>query len=110
MRQGCWRVDLMIEQGTPELWVYKHDQTINMKRPDAVRLSRTGIPYLSPINVLLFKSRHCRNKDQIDFETCLPKLLTGEKERLIAWLHALHPDHAWIKTLRIDREHSDHSG
>ncbi|MCJ2048054.1 amino acid transporter [Methylobacterium sp. J-078] len=101
MRHGCWRVDLMIEQGTPDLWVYKHDQTISMARPDAVRVSKADIPYLAPANVMLFKARHCRIKDQIDFKVCLPKFSSKEKEQLILWLDELHPEHEWITNLQI---------
>jgi hypothetical protein len=32
MRQGCWRVDMMVERGTTDLWVYKRDPTIQMRR------------------------------------------------------------------------------
>lgn len=110
VRQGCWRVDLMIEQGTPALWVYKHDRTITLARPDAVRLSEAGIPYLSPINVILFKARHLRDKDRMDFRLCLPELSIEEKEQLLVWLKELHPDHAWITDLTISRQGRDHAG
>jgi hypothetical protein len=110
MRQGCWRVDLMIEQGTPDLWVYKRDQTINMERSEAVRVSKSGIPYLAPMNVILFKAKHCRKKDRSDFELCLPKFSAEEKEQLIAWLNELHPGHEWIANLQTSRQCRDRTG
>jgi len=110
MRQGCWRVDLMIEERTPDLWVYKHDRTINVARSDAVRLSEAGIPYLAPMNVILFKAKHCRSKDQSDFKLCLPKFSAAEKEQLMIWLNELHPDHEWIRNLQISRQCGDHTG
>lgn len=102
-RQGCWRVDLMIEEGTPDLWVYKHDRTINMARSDAVHVSNVGIPYLAPINVMLFKAKRRRSKDQMDFDHCLPKLSVEEKHQFVVWLTGLHPDHPWITQLKISR-------
>ncbi|MDR7040173.1 hypothetical protein J2X36_004954 [Methylobacterium sp. BE186] len=101
MRQGCWRVDMMMEPGTPDLWIYKRDRAIQMARSDAVRVSETGIPYLAPINVMLFKAKHCRKKDQIDFNFLRPKLSLEEKEQLTTWLNELHPGHEWIKKLPI---------
>ena len=103
MRQGYWRVDVMIEQGTPDLWVYKHDPAISMVRSDAIRISRAGIPYLAPTNVILFKSRHCREKDRIDFKRCLQKFSAEEKEQLIGWLDQLNPGHEWITDLQASR-------
>lgn len=110
MRQGCWRVDLMIEQGTPDRWVYKHDRTINMPRSDAVRVSKAGIPYLAPVIVMIFKARHCRNKDRFDFETCLPGFSADERRQLIGWMSELHPDHQWIADLANQPAGQDRTG
>ncbi|WP_082477747.1 amino acid transporter [Methylobacterium sp. Leaf93] len=99
MRQRCWRVDMMIEPGTPDVWIYKRDQTIQMARSDAVRISKTGIPYLSPINVILFKAKYCREKDQKDFYTSWSKFSHKEQKQLLAWLNQLHPGHEWIVNL-----------
>ncbi|PIK74688.1 nucleotidyltransferase domain-containing protein [Methylobacterium frigidaeris] len=101
MRQGCWRVDMMMEPGTRDLWIYKHDQTIQMARPDAVRVGTTGIPYLAPINVMLFKAKHRREKDQIDFDLSRSKFSFDEKRRLAIWLDKLHPGHEWIANLQV---------
>ncbi|WP_111474438.1 nucleotidyltransferase domain-containing protein [Methylobacterium sp. XJLW] len=101
-RRGVWRVDLMIEQGTPNLWVYKRNETIKMARSDAVRVSEEGIPYLAPEIVVLFKAKHCRDKDQADFELCLPKFSAGEKEKLVIWLNNLHPNHEWLTPLQTE--------
>ncbi|AWN49042.1 amino acid transporter [Methylobacterium terrae] len=100
MRQGCWRVDMMMEPGTQELWIYKRDQTIRMARSDAVRVSETGIPYLAPIITFLFKAKHRRKKDQRDFDFAYSKFSTGEKYQLAIWLEKLHPGHEWIGRLR----------
>ncbi|WP_455975446.1 nucleotidyltransferase domain-containing protein [Methylorubrum populi] len=101
IQRGVWRVDLMIEQGTPDLWVYKRNQAIKMARSDAVRVSEGGIPYLSPLIVVLFKAKHRRDKDRADFELCLPKFSAGEKEQLIIWLNDLHPNHEWLTPLQM---------
>ncbi|WP_083469150.1 nucleotidyltransferase domain-containing protein [Methylobacterium variabile] len=101
MRRACWRVDMMMEPGTPDLWIYKRDQTIQMARSDAVHVSETGIPYLAPINVMLFKAKYCRKKDQRDFNFFRNKFSTEEKEQLLVWLNELHPGHEWIEHLQI---------
>lgn len=101
-RHGCWRVDLMLEPGTPDLWIYKRDRTIRMPRTEAVRLGRTGIPHLAPPLVMLFKAKHGREKDEADFDRFRSRSSREEKERLIALLRTLHPEHPWIESLQAD--------
>jgi hypothetical protein len=95
-----WRVDMMIERGPPDVWVYKRDPSVRLPRGAAIRQSRAGISYLAPIIVLLFKAKHCREKDQRDFRTALPYLNPYEKADLRHWLKRLYPGHRWIPALR----------
>ncbi len=74
VEQRCWRVDMKIEDGSPELWVYKRNPAIVVPRADIVAMTPDGIPYLKPATVLLFKAKYQRPKDEIDFENALPKL------------------------------------
>lgn len=96
---ACWRVDMMIEQGSPSIWIYKRDPSICIPRADIIRRSETGIPYLAPPAVLLFKAKHCRAKDEADFERALPKLDAADKAMLRGWLDLVHPGHAWHQAL-----------
>jgi hypothetical protein len=96
---GRWRVDMMIERGTPDFWVYKRHSSLRLPRAEAIRKNPAGIFYLAPSLVLLFKAKYCREKDQNDFHTALAKLEQNEKADLRSWLEQLHPDHAWITAL-----------
>jgi hypothetical protein len=95
----CWRVDLMIERGTPDLWVYKRDPQLTLPRSQAIRASARGIPYLAPSIVLLFKARAQRDKDEADFRKALPRLSPKDRNDLRGWLTTQHPGHGWIKAL-----------
>jgi hypothetical protein len=96
---GCWRVDMMIERGTPDLWRYKRDGSLAIPRATAIRKGRTGIPYLAPALVLLFKAKQVRDKDQRDFDAAVVHLDAAERRALRGWLEALHPGHNWIAAL-----------
>ncbi len=98
-REGCWRVDMMLEPGTPDRWVYKRAPAIQIPRREAIRTSKTGIPYLAPANVLLFKAKHRRAKDELDFRTALPRLPESERADLRGWLSRVHPGHDWLRLL-----------
>lgn len=96
---NCWRVDMMVEPGTPESWVCKRNQSIVLPRAEMVGVTDTGIPYLKPAAILLLKAKHQRDKDEFDFRTALPKLEKAERDWLGASLGATHPGHDWIKLL-----------
>jgi hypothetical protein len=98
-QKGCWRVDMMLERGTSGRWIYKRDPAIQMPRAEAIRTSKTGIPYLAPANVLLFKAKHRRQKDERDFRIALPRLPDSERADLRGWLSRVHPDHDWLRLL-----------
>ncbi len=94
-----WRVDMMLERGTPSDWVYKRDAAISVPRATMVRRNQAGIPYLAPSAVLLFKAKYCRAKDERDFQTALRSLSAQDRSNLQAWLNYAHPGHAWLALL-----------
>jgi hypothetical protein len=94
-----WRVDMMIEPGTPRDWVYKRDASIVRPRAEMVAITADGLPYLHPAAILLFKAKHARAKDEIDFENALPRLPAADRAWLKACLALTHPRHPWIGAL-----------
>ncbi|TDV49644.1 hypothetical protein EDF87_104290 [Pseudomonas helmanticensis] len=92
----AWRVDVMIEPGTPDTWVYKRDLSITCPRAEMVLRSTAGIPHLRPAAVLLFKAKHTRSKDRSDFARALPDLSAQERVWLLRHLTRLHPEHEWL--------------
>jgi hypothetical protein len=99
VEERCWRVDMMIEPGTPDSWVYKRDPAVVRPRAEMVGTTADGLPYLNPAAILLFKAKHRRAKDEIDFENALPKLTDSDRAWLKTCLEAIHPGHEWSKRL-----------
>jgi hypothetical protein len=58
----AWRVDVMIEPGNPDAWVYKRAPAICFPRSEMVFRSPSGIAYLRPAATLLFKAKNTRKK------------------------------------------------
>jgi GrpB-like predicted nucleotidyltransferase (UPF0157 family) len=85
------------------VWKYRREPSI-VRSLDKIGLStESGIPYLAPELVLLFKSKNTSNqertKDQSDFENILPHL-DAERRAWLRWaLIATSPDHLWIEQL-----------
>ena len=101
---GFWRVDLMIEPGTPETWIYKRDPSIRRPRAETILRDDRGIPHLAPAAALLFKAKHRRPKDEADFAMAAPLLPELERRWLKSCLERLHPGHGWIAALRGEGE------
>lgn len=99
MAAGCWRVDMMMERGSQEFWSYKRHPAIQLPRTAAIRINSSGISYLAPALVLLFKAKYMRQKDLEDFSNAAPKLGAQEIIDLIHWLDVTQPGHAWIASL-----------
>lgn len=97
---GRWRVDMMVDRGSPDVWIYKRDPSFTLPRDQAIRETAGGIRYLAPHLVLLFKARHAREKDHQDFRNALLRLTPNEKSSLCHWLDVLHPGHTWIQALQ----------
>ncbi len=95
----CWRVDMMMEPGTPDMWKYKRDPAIMRPRGEMVGMTGDGLPYLKPAALLLFKAKHRRGKDEADFAKALPKLALDERDWLKTCLAAAHPGHEWLQIL-----------
>ncbi len=93
-----WRMDVMLEPGDAESWIFRRDPAIRAPRT-RMRRTRDGIPFLSPEGVLLYKAKHLRPKDEQDFASALPKLDPSARAWLRDALRIAHPEHAWIAAL-----------
>ena len=98
-KSQAWRVDMMIERGRTDRWVYKRNSTISQPRDQATYLNDQGIPFLAPANVLLFKAKHTRDKNVQDFDRVLPHLRPHEKVLLRRWIASEHLVHPWLAQL-----------
>ena len=48
---------------------------------------------------LLFKAKHARPKDQVDFEGTVPHLSPAQRTRLAELIGHVYPNHAWLAQL-----------
>ena len=95
-----WRMDVMLEPGDRDTWIYRRDEAIRAPREEMIATNRAGIPFLKPQAGLLYKAKTPRPKDEQDLNQCLPHLDLAARTWLRDALVALHPDHAWLRQLR----------
>jgi len=96
---GVWRLDVMVEPGDDQWWVYRRDARVRSPRSAMVNITPGGIPYLRPQGALLYKAKALLSKDQADFDACLPRMGAAARAWLAAALELLHPGHVWLDRL-----------
>ncbi len=93
---GAFHLDVFREPHDGDTWICRRDPTITLPYSDLIRTTPSGIPYLIPEVVLLFKAKAHRPKDDADLRRALPLLSEQRRARLTSWLDLVHPDHPWL--------------
>jgi hypothetical protein len=96
---GVYRLDVFREPHDGDVWLCRRDESIRLPYERITATSTTGVPYLVPQIVLLFKAKGSRDKDQTDFASVLPLLDPTQMAWLAAALARVHPGHRWLSKL-----------
>jgi GrpB-like predicted nucleotidyltransferase (UPF0157 family) len=98
-------IDFLLTDMTPEAWFYRREPSILRSASRMSLRTESGIAFLAPELVLLFKSKNTsatdpeRSKDPLDFEQVCPHL-DPERRAWLRWaLLATNPAHPWIDRL-----------
>jgi GrpB-like predicted nucleotidyltransferase (UPF0157 family) len=101
-REGKF-IDLLLSEIEHGVWRYRRDPAVLRSTERMALKSPSGIPYLAPDLVLLFKSKNTskveRPQDRVDFEQALP-FLEPERRAWLRWaLTASDPNNAWLESI-----------
>lgn len=99
---GPWRFQLMLNPTEGENWVFKRDQSLQLRISEIGLRAEGGIPYLRPEIQLLNKgtgSLGIRDKDEADFRAALPALEVDARQWLGMGLRRVRDDHPWLDAL-----------
>jgi len=97
---GDYLLDVFREPHDGDTWICRRDERIRFPYRDIIRRTPGGIPYLVPELVLLFKAKHCRPKDQADFDAAVPTMTAEQRATLADLVARAHPGHHWLAELR----------
>jgi hypothetical protein len=89
--EGPWQLQFVLAESEGDTWWYRRDPAIRLPLEEIGLRSASGVPYLRPELVLLFKSTNPRERDEDDLEAILPSLDETARLRLAAWLPSEHP-------------------
>jgi hypothetical protein len=94
-----WRLELLIDEVVGGRWAYRRNPAVRLPLERLGRRTATGVPYLRPEVVLLYKSRQPREPDECDARVAVPRLSAPERAWLAAAIAADTPDHHWLAML-----------
>jgi hypothetical protein len=92
-------LEVLLNETKDNDWKFRRDLRIPYPLNSIWSYSDTGIPYLNPEIVLLYKVKKPREKDHQDFMT-IKDYLGNEKKQWLRYAIELHePEHKWLQFL-----------
>jgi hypothetical protein len=88
---GAYVLDVFREPHDGDTWIYRRHPTLRRPMADVIATSSSGLPYVRPEIVLLFKAKDCRPKDEADLAVCLPTLDRPARAWLRTAVALVHP-------------------
>ncbi|MBY0121616.1 nucleotidyltransferase domain-containing protein [Bacillus sp. S/N-304-OC-R1] len=93
------KIEILLNETKENDWIYRRDLRISYPLNSICSITKTGIPYLNPEIVLLYKAKNTREKDHQDFITIKDYLDDEKKKWLRNALEIHEPEHMWLQFL-----------
>ncbi|PPA69535.1 nucleotidyltransferase domain-containing protein [Jeotgalibacillus proteolyticus] len=92
-------LEVLLNETNNNEWKFRRDTRISSPLDSVWSVSKTGIPYLNPEIVLLYKAKNTREKDHQDFIAAMNYLEKEKKRWLKSALELHQPEHKWLRFL-----------
>ncbi len=96
---GTTSLEVLLQESDRERWIFRRETSIT-RDLDSALSKISGISYLSPEIVLLFKAKNTRPVDEEDFLAALPHLSNNQRAWLQNALEVCHPEHHWLEKIQ----------
>jgi hypothetical protein len=103
---SAWRLELLVDDVIDGQWAYRRDPAVRLPLEQLGRTTATGLPYLRPEVVLLYKAKQPRGPDEHDATVAIPRLSASERAWLATAIAKDGPEHHWLPLL-ADKQHGD---
>ena len=97
--------DIMLDDKDKGEWVYRRNHKVKHSLDTYFLYTPTGIPYLCPEIVLLYKTKMLRPKDEIDFELAHSYLSNSQRDWLYEATYICYPHHPWLEKLKESKKY-----
>ncbi len=89
-------LEILLNESTGGVWRFRRMMEIARPLSKMGHKSATGLPYLAPEIVLLYKAKEPREIDEADFRVARPLLADEATEWFRISIGACYPDHPWL--------------
>jgi hypothetical protein len=96
---SAWRFELLVDEVIDGQWAYRRNPAVRLPLKQLGWTTATGLPYLRPEVVLLFKAKQPRAPDEQDAAAAIPRLSRSERAWLATAIAKDTPDHHWLRLL-----------
>lgn len=93
------KIEVLLNEANDNSWEFRRDVRISSPINSVWSYSESGIPYLNPEIVLLYKAKNTREKDHQDFITIKDHLSNDKRKWLCNALELHEPEHIWLQFL-----------
>jgi hypothetical protein len=93
------QLEVLLNEARADLWVFRRDARITRPLAACHLKTPTGVPFLSPEIVLLYKSKQPRAKDEQDFAAVIERLEPERRTWLREALSICYAGHHWLNRL-----------
>ncbi len=92
-------LEILLNESTGGVWRFRRMMEIARPLSKMGHKSETGLPYLAPEIVLLYKAKEPTDINEQDFQVTRPLLASEASEWFRISVEACYPGHAWLASL-----------
>lgn len=93
------KLEILLNEKDEDNWLFRRDNRIKKPLSEIINFSKSGILYLRPEIVLLYKAKLNDSKDTHDFNEAISIMDANQKKWLKDALNIHLPNHNWLKKL-----------
>ena len=93
------RCEFLLNESDGIDWIYRRNFDVRMNLAKWVMHAAENVPILNPLIVLLYKSKHPGEKDELDFRVGVDRLDADQKMWLRVALLRSNAEHPWLDAL-----------
>jgi hypothetical protein len=93
------QIEILLNESNETDWIYRRNQGVRRSLNKVQLESRTGVKFLCPEIVLLYKSTNPQPKDGQDFQAVVEYLDAEQKEWLKDAIKVCNSEHSWLQSL-----------
>jgi aminoglycoside-2''-adenylyltransferase len=106
---SAWQFELLVDDVIDGQWAYRRNPAVRLPLEQLGQTTATGLPYLHPEVVLLYKAKQPRGPDEHDAAVAIPRLSGSERAWLATAIAKDSPEHHWLPLLAGKQHDGGHA-